>query len=188
MPRKWFIVPRSCDFVLTLVIQTSSTFSECTGHCAQLLCGLSHLIVVFVCIGAQSCLTLCDPMDYSPPGSSVHGTLRAGILEWGAIPSSRGSSHPGIKPVCLTPAAGRVLTASATWETPPDSWGFPGGSEGKASACNVGDLGSTPGSGRFPWRRKWQPTPVFLPGESIPWMEEPGGLHSPRGRKESDTT
>ena len=45
------------------------------------------------------------------------------------------------------------------------SWGFPGGSEVKASACNARDLGSIPGSGRFPWRRKWQSTPVFLPGE-----------------------
>ena len=44
--------------------------------------------------------------------------------------------------------------------------GFPGGSEVKASACNVGEPGSIPGSGRFPWRRKWQPTPVLLPGES----------------------
>ena len=43
--------------------------------------------------------------------------------------------------------------------------GFPGGSEVKVSACNVGDLGSIPGSGRFPWRRKWQPTPVLLPGK-----------------------
>jgi len=42
-----------------------------------------------------------------------------------------------------------------------------GGSEVKASACNVGDLGSIPRSvGKIPWRRKWQPTPVFLPGES----------------------
>ena len=44
--------------------------------------------------------------------------------------------------------------------------GFPGGSEGKASACNAGDLGSISGLGRFPWRRKWQSTPVFLPGQS----------------------
>ena len=51
----------------------------------------------------------------------------------------------------------------------------PGVSDGKESACNVGDLGSIPGSGRFPWIGKWQPTPVFLPGES-PWIEEPGGL------------
>ena len=38
----------------------------------------------------QSCLTLCDPMDCSPPGSSVHGILQARILVWVAISSSRG--------------------------------------------------------------------------------------------------
>ena len=43
---------------------------------------------------AQSCLTLCDPMDYSPPASSVHGILQAKILEWFAIFFSRGSSRP----------------------------------------------------------------------------------------------
>ena len=43
---------------------------------------------------AQSCPTLCDPMDCSPPGSSVHGILRARILEWVAISFSRGSSRP----------------------------------------------------------------------------------------------
>ena len=36
-----------------------------------------------------------------------------------------------------------------------DLWGFPDGSDGKAFACNAGDQGSIPGSGRFPWRRKW---------------------------------
>ena len=43
---------------------------------------------------------------------------------------------------------------------------FPGGSDGKESACNSGGLSSIPGLGRFPWRREWQPTPVFLPEES----------------------
>ena len=43
---------------------------------------------------AQSCPTLGDPMDCSPPGSSVHGILQARILEWTAMPSSRGSSWP----------------------------------------------------------------------------------------------
>ena len=43
---------------------------------------------------------------------------------------------------------------------------FPHSSVGKESTCNAGDPGSIPGSGRFPWRRKWQPTPVFLPGGS----------------------
>ena len=37
----------------------------------------------------------------------------------------------------------------------------------------LGDLGLIPGLGRSPWRRAWQPTPVFLPGESL-WTEEPG--------------
>ena len=43
---------------------------------------------------AQSCPTLCDPVECSPPGSSVHGTLQARILEWVAISFSRGSSQP----------------------------------------------------------------------------------------------
>ena len=60
------------------------------------------------------------------------------------------------------------------------------GSEGKASACNVGDLGSIPGWGRLPWRRKWQPTPVFLPGNPMDGEALLG--YSPWTRKESDTT
>ena len=43
---------------------------------------------------AQSCLTLCDPIVCRPPGSSVHGIFQARILEWVAIPFSRGSSWP----------------------------------------------------------------------------------------------
>ena len=49
----------------------------------------------------QSCLTVGDPMDCSPPGSSVHGTSQARILEWVAISSSKGSSIPGIEPRLL---------------------------------------------------------------------------------------
>ena len=45
-------------------------------------------------ICAQSCLTLCNPMHYSPPGSSVHGISQARILEWVAISFSGGSSRP----------------------------------------------------------------------------------------------
>ena len=50
----------------------------------------------------------------------------------------------------------------------------PGGSDGKESAYNVGDPGLIPGLGRFPWRRKWQPTPVFLPGKSHGWRSLAG--------------
>ena len=53
-----------------------------------------------------------------------------------------------------------------------------------ASAGDIRDMGSTPGSGRFPWRREWQPTPVFLPGE--PRGQRGLAGYSPWGCKESD--
>ena len=56
----------------------------------------------------------------------------------------------------------------------------------KVSACNAGDPGSIPGAGKIPWRRKWQPTPVFLPGESNGWRSLVG--YNPWGHKESDRT
>ena len=52
---------------------------------------------------------------------------------------------------------------------------------------NAGSSSSMPGFGKIPWRRAWQPTPVFLPGES-PWTKEPGGATVPEVAKESDTT
>jgi len=45
-----------------------------------------------------------------------------------------------------------------------NSWGFPGGSDSKESTCSAGDPGSILGW-EIPWRRAWQPTPLFLPGE-----------------------
>ena len=50
----------------------------------------------------QSCLALCDPMDCSPPGSSVHGISQARILEWVAFPSPEDLPNPGIEPASLT--------------------------------------------------------------------------------------
>ena len=63
----------------------------------------------------QSRPTLCDPTDCSLPGSSVHGILQAGILEWVAMPSSRGFSQPReqIQVSCI---AGRFFTIWATRE------------------------------------------------------------------------
>ena len=51
-----------------------------------------NLVCVCVCSVAQSCLTLCNPTDCSPPGSSFHGIFQARILEWVAISYSRGFS------------------------------------------------------------------------------------------------
>ena len=56
----------------------------------------------------------------------------------------------------------------------------------KESACNIGDLGSIPGVGKIPWRREWQPTPVFLPGE-FNGQRSPVG-YCPWNHKESDMT
>ena len=55
---------------------------------------VSWLLLTLCVLVAQSCPTLCDPMDYSPPDSSVHGILQARILEWAAVSFSRGSSRP----------------------------------------------------------------------------------------------
>ena len=57
----------------------------------RMLVGQKYLRTVLV---TQSCPTLCDPTDCSPPGFSVHGILQARILEWIAIPFSRGTSQP----------------------------------------------------------------------------------------------
>ena len=67
----------------------------------------------------QLYLTLCDPMDCSPPGSSIHGIFQARILEWVAMLSSGDLPNPGIEPtVLMTPSlAGRLFTTSTTWET-----------------------------------------------------------------------
>ena len=61
---------------------TCSSCSACDAHCCH------------CCLLTKSCLTICDPTDRSPPGSSVHGILQARTLEWVAISSSRESSQP----------------------------------------------------------------------------------------------
>ena len=73
--------------------------------------------VIFVLVG-QLCLTLCHPMDSTPPGSSAHGILQARILEWVAVPFSRGSSQPKDRAESLTSPtlAGGLFTTGATWE------------------------------------------------------------------------
>ena len=88
---------------------------------------LSALLLVYVrmaCVHAgsvlQSCSTLCNPIDCSPPGSSVRGILEAGILEWVAMSFSRGSSwyRDRTHVSCLSCVGRWILFISwATWET-----------------------------------------------------------------------
>ena len=101
----------------------------------------------------QSCPTLCDPMDCSWPGSSVHGIFQVWILEWVAVSFSRGSSRPRDR-TQVSRIVGRCFTIWATREawilckadlnspiTPPDSICVLWWLRWKESACNVGDLG-----------------------------------------------
>ena len=77
-------------------------------------------VVRSVRVYAQSCPSLCDPMDYNLPGSSVLGIFQARILEWAAISYSRESSHPGIKHTSLASPvlADGFFTTSITREAP----------------------------------------------------------------------
>ena len=77
----------ACGFIFSLLIQFPKHF----------LSPPLPFVSFFLCVctkSLQSCPTLCHPMDCSPPGSFVHGILQARILEWVAMPSSRGSSRP----------------------------------------------------------------------------------------------
>ena len=68
---------------------------------------------LYMCLDTQSCLTLRDPVDHSPLGSSVHGILQDRILEWVAIPFSKRSSQPRDQS-WVSCIAGRFLTI---WDT-----------------------------------------------------------------------
>ena len=70
-------------------------------------------LATWFCAPAQSCPTLCDPMECSLPGFSVLGISQARILEWGAISSSRGSSRPRNR-TQISCMAGRFFAIRAT--------------------------------------------------------------------------
>ena len=128
-------------------------------------------------------------MDCSPPGSSVCGILQARILEWDAMLSSRGFSQPSDWTMSfMSPAlAGRFFTTSAILlqilfhyrllqdiESISLCYGLPRWFSDKECTCQYRRHGFDPSVRKIPWRRKWQPTPVFWPGE--PMDREPGGL------------
>ena len=124
----------------------------------------------------QSCPTVCDPMNCSPPGPSVHGFLQARVLEWVAIPSPEDLPNPEIKPTSPALQADSLLSE-------------PDGASDKEPSCQCRRYkrpGFGPWVGKIPWRRKWQPTPVFLPGE----IHGQRGLvgYTPWGHKELGTT
>ena len=122
-----FPLPRSsCCFPLLCCWHLVPSSSPWTVSQASIQLGLpgltnkmqdAHAIFGSTCVRAQS---LCDPMDRRPPESSVHGILWARILEWFAMPSSRGSSWPrGQTPVsCGSCIDGWILYHWAIGEAP----------------------------------------------------------------------
>ena len=87
----FFIVQTSHPYMTTgkTIALTRWTF---VGKVMSLLSNMLSMLCYAKSL--QSCPILCNPIDGSPPGSSVHGVLQARILEWVAISSSRGSSRP----------------------------------------------------------------------------------------------
>ena len=111
----------------------------------------------------QSCLTLSDPMDCGPPGSSIHAIFQARVLEWGAIAFS-----------ILEPKKIKLFTAyffpSISHEVM-GPWGLPWWLSGKEPTCNSGETSVHPWVRKMPWT-----THYSILAWRIPWTEEPVGL------------
>ena len=95
---------------LNFLNSLNSKFSESSFRVFFFLNPLIHLGFIFMCVHAkslQSCPTLCDPMDYSPPGSPVYATLQARILEQVAMPSPGDLLDPVIEHASFVSCIGR---------------------------------------------------------------------------------
>ena len=118
---------------------------------------------IYSCSVVKSCLTLCNPMDCSMPGFPVLSYLLEFAethVHW--VSNAIQPSHP-LSPPSPPALYVRVCVCVCVCV------GFPGGLMVKnllTNAGDTGDLSSIARSGRFRWRRKWQPTPLLLPGKS----------------------
>ena len=132
---------------------------------------------------AQSCLTLCDAMDYTPPGSSIHGILQARILEWVAISFSKSisQSESEVAQSCLTLCdpmdySQPVSTVDGILQANILEWvaiSFSKGSSRPRDQIRVSCIAGK-------WRRQRHPTLALLPGKSHGWRSLVGC--SPWGR------
>ena len=145
-------------------------------------------------LGHFSPVLLCDPIDRSPPGYPVPGILQAKNTGVGCRflfqcmkvkrESEVAQSCPTLSdPMDCSPPGSSV---HGIFQARVLEWGFKVFWVGKESACNAGDPGFDPWVGTIPWRRAWQPAPVFLPGESHGQRSLAG--YSPWGRRASDMT
>ena len=116
-------------------------------------------VIKLTVLVAQSCLTLCGPMDYSLPGSSVHGILQARILEWVAILFSRGSSQPRVW--TWVSHIGRQILDCLSHQAPL-SMGF------SRQEYRSGQLFSPPGDLPQPGIKPKSPVAAALQADSLP--------------------
>ena len=127
----------------------------------------------------QSCPTLCDPIDDSPPGSAVPGILQARTLEWVAISSS--SAQKWKVKVKLLSRVPLLATAWTVAYQAPLSLGF-SGLEVRCHCLLLCMVGFNPWVRKILWKRKWLPTPISFPREFHEQRSLVG--YSPWGRKE----
>ena len=115
--------PESWVWALSLLFELCHLSQITQFYC---FCFLIYKLVVCVHAHAQLCPTLCDPMDYSPPDSPIHGIFQARIVEQVAISSSRASSqHRDWTCVSCVSCIGRqILNHCATWQGCYSSCGF----------------------------------------------------------------
>ena len=109
-------LPQNEEWINVTLCKHKGLFHNC--HCQKTISVHTQntkvkRFVIRVCSVAQTSLTLCNHMDCSPPGSSIHGILQTRILESGAICSSMGSSPPrdGTWVSCISCVAGRFFTS-----------------------------------------------------------------------------
>ena len=166
-----------------------------------------------MCVCTQSCPTLCDPIDCSPPGSSCPRKFSGNNTGVGShFPPPEDLSHPGIKPA--SPALEGGFFTIIISQVDSVSPGKPLGENGytytygwipllfmwsyhdsiyslailrwcRGKNWGTGNMKFIPWVGKIPWTRKWQLAPVFLPGNSH--GQRSVADYSPWGCKELDT-
>ena len=144
----------------------------------QLHTSIENRIKIYWASVSRPCLKLCNPMDCSMPGYPVHHNSQS-LLKLMSFKSVMPSNQlilccPLLLPPSIFPSI-RVFSESALHIRWPKYWSF-----------SFSNSSSNEYSRKIPWRRKWQPTPVFLPGKSHRQRSLVG--YSPCGWKELDTT
>ena len=132
------------------------------------------------CLVARSCPTLCCPMDCSPPGSCIHAILWQESWSGLPFPPPEDPPNPVIETETLVSPTLQADSLPLSHQGSPKLW------DTGSQMCTSGLCVFKEHYPGIPWRRKWLPTPVFLPGEFRGQRSLTGC--SPWGCKESDMT